>query len=291
MNGVRLQWQAINHIIQSQYNTRWSPDVYYVYLATLGQRPEALTIAYDRLSERYNYSVFGLLHTDRQVSDIAAAHQELSQVLSTDYPGLTLHHHEITRVNGLPLLDIEGATDAETYYDGVLNVLQSYKEQHYQIHLMIAGGRKAMSIYAMLAASLVFEPPHDRVWTVLSPAKLLAQRGGYHVPIGMRDQVQIVELPVITSRVAPGVSPKDVLRSRSNKRAAFLAKLSRQELALAELLTEQPYATSKQLAELLHKSERTIENQFRSIYDKMIGFLDLGERVSNKRQALLDVLR
>lgn len=263
----------------------------YVYLATLGQRPEALTIAYDRLSERYNYEVFAVLHTDPQVSGIAAAYDELSEVLERDYPRLTIRHHEITQINGAPLLDIEGTTDAETYHAGVLDILQMYREQHYHLHLMIAGGRKAMSIYAMLAASLVFEPPDDRVWTVLSPVSLIMKPGQYHVPAGMRDQVHVVDLPLITTRAAPGVSPRDVLRSRRDQRAAFIAKLSKEERKLAELFCEQPYATNKELAIMLHKSERTIENQFGSIYKAMTGFLDLGERVSNKRQALLDILR
>lgn len=263
----------------------------YVFLATLGQRPEAITVAYDRLSERYSYDMLALLHTDSQASDIATAHAALSIVLQRDYPRLTVHYHEITRVNGMPLLDIEGTADAEVYYDEVLDVLQNYKEQHFHIHLMVAGGRKAMSIYAMLAASLVFEPPHDRVWTVLSPQTILERRGQYHIPAGIRDQVQVVELPLITTHPAPGVHPKEVLRSRGNRRAAFLAKLSKQERVLVELLIEQPYAKNEQLAGMLHKSDRTIENQFGSIYNKMIGFLDLGERVSNKRQALLDILR
>lgn len=39
-----------------------------VFLATLGQCPEAITLALDRLHERYQYADVILLHTDPQAS-------------------------------------------------------------------------------------------------------------------------------------------------------------------------------------------------------------------------------
>ena len=52
-----------------------------VFLALLGQRPQAITIALDVLLPRYNYQRIGILHTDPQASMIDMAYQQLHEVL------------------------------------------------------------------------------------------------------------------------------------------------------------------------------------------------------------------
>lgn len=263
----------------------------YLFLATLGQRPEAITVAFDRLNEQYRYGGIAVLHTEPNVSGIAQAYADLRAVCERDYPTAAARFHEVAFPNGDPLIDIADQRSAEAYYRAVLRILYEYKREGWLLHLMIAGGRKAMSIYAMLAASALFEPPHDRVWTVLSPDALLAQAGQFHIPVGMREQVQMVELPLRPARVAPGTRVEALLEPPANRREAFLAKLSRAELDVAMLLRDHPYATNEELASIGHKSSRTVEGQLVSIYDKLVGFFDYGETISNKRQALLDVLR
>jgi CRISPR-associated protein (TIGR02584 family) len=262
-----------------------------LYLATLGQRPEAITVAFDRLNEQYRYAGLGVLHTEPNVSGIARALTDLRAVCERDYPALPRYFHEITCPDGTPLIDIADQTTAEAYHRGVLRVLYEYKREGWLLHLMIAGGRKAMSIYAMLAASALFEQPHDRVWTVLSPEAMLAKPGQFHIPAGMRDQVQLVELPLRPAHIAPGTAVEALLERPVSRLDAFLAKLTPAEREVAELLRRNPYASNDQLGIMGYKKGRTVENQLASIYDKLIGFLDFGETISNKRQALLDVLR
>jgi hypothetical protein len=212
-------------------------------------------------------------------------------VCERDYPNLQRHFHELTYDDGSPLLDIEDQRSAEAYYYGMLRVLYEYKREGWLLHLMIAGGRKAMSIYATLAASALFEPPHDRVWTVLSPESMLAKPRQFHIPAGLRNQVQVVELPLRPARIAPGTAVEVLLERPSSRLDAFIAKLTPAEREVAELLRRNPYASNEQLGKIVHKSGRTVENQLASIYDKLIGFLDFGETISDKRQALLDILR
>lgn len=265
-----------------------------LYIATLGQRPEAITVAFDRLDEQYRYGCLAVLHTEPNRSGIAEALVQLRAVLRRDYPALQTRFHEIVHADGAPLIDIEDQRSAEAYHRGVLRVLYEYKREGWLLHLMIAGGRKAMSIYATLAASLIFEPPHDRVWTVLSPESMLAKPGQFHIPAGMRDQVQVVELPLRPARIAPGTTVEALLERPISRAEAFLAKLTPAEREVAEILRRNPYASNDQLGKIGHKSGRTIENQLASIYDKLIGFLDFGETIIDKhmkRQALLDVLR
>ncbi len=258
-----------------------------LYIATLGKRPEAITVAFDCLNEQYRYQGLAVLHTQPNLSGIAEAYSSLRAVCERDYATLQKHFHEITYPDNTPLIDIADQRSAEAYYRGVLRILR----EGWLLHLMIAGGRKAMSIYAMLAASAVFEPPHDRVWTVLSPEALLAKPGQFHIPAGMRDQVQLVDLPLRPARIAPGTAVEALLKQPISRLDAFLAKLTPAEREVAELLRRNPYASNEQLGKMAHKSGRTVENQLASIYDKLIGFLDFGETISDKRQALLDILR
>lgn len=261
-----------------------------VFLATLGQRPEAITIALDRLCEEYQYESIGVLHTDPRTSTIAEALNELQGVMKRDYRTLAVHYHELKRVNTTPLVDVADSQSAADYHRAVLSVLYSYKEQGNNIHLLVAGGRKAMSIYAMLAAEAVFNPPHDKVWTVLSSEALIMQRGQFHIPPGMREQVVLVDLPLITQRLAPGINPLDQ-PARQSRREAFWMKLTPQEQRLAAMFERHPHASNADLGRLLHKSPRTIENQFASLYNKLIGFLEYGELLGErKRIALLEIL-
>lgn len=265
-----------------------------VFLATLGQRPEALTIAFDRLRERYEYASWAILHTDPEHSGIAGSFNTLMQVIERDYPGLAVKSHELRRPDHQPILDIATTDDAWHYYQALLTVLYTYKQQGCLLHLLISGGRKAMSVYSLLAAALVFRPPHDKVWVVLSPEKLIEKRGQFHVAGSspLYSQIQMVDLPLVTARLPPGIDPGDVVIDRS-RREQFMRKLSPEERVLAELLEKHPYESNDGLAKLLNKSPRTVENQLRNIYQKLTGFLDYGETISDqaKRLALLDTIR
>ncbi|QPC80538.1 hypothetical protein G4Y79_12515 [Phototrophicus methaneseepsis] len=262
-----------------------------VFLATLGQRPEAITIALDVLLPRYTYDLIGILHTEPMHSGIAEALRDLKSVLKQDYAGLPVVYYQITFPNGDPLLDITNQYSAEAYHIGVLAVLKKYRSQRDTIHLLVAGGRKAMSIYATLAASLLFGA-NDRAWTILSPPALM-KPGCYHVPPGFQEQIQPVPLPILPSRFLPETLAEmnidTLLEQQRSPRTRWYETLSEQEQALVNLLSDHPHATNERLAEILNKSEKTIENQLSSIYQKLERFYEVKRK--HKRQTLLDVLK
>jgi len=263
-----------------------------IFAATLGQRPEAITVAFDRLNDRYHYEKLAILHTEPNISGIAQAYCDLQVVCGHDYPTTTARFHELVYEDGAPLIDIDDQRSAEAYHRAVLEVLYDYKQAGFTIHLMVAGGRKAMSIYAMLAASVIFEPPTDKVWTVLSPEAMLDKAGLFHIPPGKRDSVQMVELPLRPARIAPGTQLEALLSQPVSRSAAFWAKLSSAERELAEQLRQNPYASNEELAKRLNKSPRTVENQRHNMIEgKLVGFFEFGEAMSNKRMALVDLLR
>jgi CRISPR-associated protein (TIGR02584 family) len=265
-----------------------------IFFATLGQRPEAITMALELLDERFVFEKIVILHTEPHASGIADAFQALEGFFNGDD---RFRSHELTHENGAPLLDINDRHSAWAYYQSIFTILRQYKQDRYRIHLLVAGGRKAMSIYATLAASLIFGE-RDKVWTVLSSPRLVQQRGVFRIPAGMREQVQLVQLPVLPARLAPSGmnSPllddfQELVKRRQNSRADFVSRLTTEEQRLVETLTQHPQATNKELGAILNKSGRTIENQLSKIYDRMSGFLDFGKNITHKqRQVLLDIL-
>lgn len=228
----------------------------YIYLATLGQRPQAITVAFDRLKERYCYERIGLLHTDPLRSGIAASLRELLSELSRAYPEIAVDKCEIRDLNGQALLDIEDDTSAEAYFYGIIDVLLGYKQQGYNVHLMVAGGRKAMSIYAVYAASLLLDE-FDAVWTVLAPRDII-ETGAYHIKLTERDRVQLTHLPFLPSRFAPttleALTRKDILEhldQRKNRKEILMTRLTPAQRRIANTLALHDDFTDEQLAELL----------------------------------------
>src|SRR5262245_3784088 len=98
-----------------------------IWMATLGQRPEAVTIALDKLSEHYVYDQAVILLTDPQVSGIATSYQTLKTVWERGYSHLPVDWHIITYTNGAPLLDIDSQAAAQTYFEGVIACISAYR--------------------------------------------------------------------------------------------------------------------------------------------------------------------
>jgi DNA-binding NarL/FixJ family response regulator len=109
----------------------------------------------------------------------------------------------------------------------------------------------------------------------------------------MREQVQVVDMPLLTARLAPSaqVNPQEILERRLHPRDDFLNnKLTPRERELADMLLSHPDVNNRTLADLLHKDIKTVETQLSSIYDKMKIYFDNGERIGNKRLALIQLL-
>ncbi|MBK8024598.1 MAG: hypothetical protein IPK19_25030 [Chloroflexi bacterium] len=190
------------------------------------------------------------------------------------------------------LIDIADGRSAEAYYRSTAEVLRQYRARGATVHLLVAGGRKAMSIYACLAASLLFGE-NDHVWTILAGSDG-SSGGAYHIPPGKLDAVHIVDLPVLPSRLLPGVlADTDImewLANRGRPRERFLKSLSAEENALVDMLHTHTYASNDELSRYLGKSVKTIENQLRSIYKKLSEEFELAISPQRKRQILLDVI-
>lgn len=250
-------------------------------------------MALDKLLPRYHYDKVLILHTDPTHSDISQAYNDLMAVLKADYPTLEIGSHTLGYANGKALTDISDQHSAEAYYHALLELICQYRIHYIPIHLLIAGGRKAMSIYAALAAELLFGE-HDRLWAIHSSPTLI-QSALFHAPVGMQDHIQIIQLPIRPSRLLPAtIMGEDIQhlleRLHTSPRQAFLHALTEEESNLAECLHQHPYAGNDELGRILGKSSKTVENQLRSIYSKLFTYFDLNIEDKRKRQALQDVL-
>lgn len=263
-----------------------------IFLATLGQRPEAITVALDLLVERYPIDTVAILHTNPTLSGISRAYAMLRTTLESDYPHMKTSWEEIRHADDKPLIDIGDEYTATAYFRGVYHRLMLYRERG-TLHLLVSGGRKVMSIYATLAAMLAFRG-RDCLWTVHSPPEMVNQENQFHIPLSMRDRVHLVRLPMRPIRAWQGShldDPDAFVHRQWDVRSDFLARLTDEERALAQLLERHPHASNTELGAILKKSGRTIENQLRTIYGKMFAFLDVPAQTRHKRSILLELLR
>jgi len=267
-----------------------------IYIATIGQRPQAVTVAFDVLKERYAYERIGLLHTDPERSGIATALRDLRAELTDAYPEMPVDSHEIRDLSGQPLLDIESDTSAEAYFYGVLDALLAYKQQGCNIHLMVAGGRKAMSVYAVYAASLLLDE-FDAVWMVLTPSDIMDQ-GVYHVAPADRGRIQVTTLPFLPSRFAPTtletLTREDIiehLRRRMNRKEMLISRLTPAQQRVTNMMAVHDDYTDEQIARQLVLSVKTVQHHLESIYTTMRDVFDFGDRIRDKRLALIKVMK
>jgi hypothetical protein len=107
-----------------------------------------------------------------------------------------------------------------------------------------------MSVYATLAASLIFTP-QDSVMTILSTLDIM-QAGLYTAPPERLQDIHLVQLQLLPTRLLPNAIPswsiEDILTLRRDPQERFLARLSKQETVLVEMLKLYPYETNAVLA-------------------------------------------
>lgn len=272
----------------------------YVFIATLGQRPEAITIALDVLTQRegYQYSEICIVYTEPRPAPVGIkdALETLRREIPAAYSEINTEWHELRRQDGHALHDITDATSGWDYLHGMVQLLLNYRKRGDWIHLLIAGGRKAMSVYATIAATLTFGN-HDMAFTVLSPPEITNNRGEFHIEKQALSRIQLVSFPVKQLKSSAEALPDDaaeIIKSLKERdlRKDFLVRLTDKEREIAEILIDNPRATNPEIAAALYKSPKTIENQLGEIYKKMDAYLDykLETSTQKRRELLIDLL-
>lgn len=265
-----------------------------VLIATLGAEPQVVALATQLLLEQHPpLTAVVVVHTDQRHAPIATALPAVTQTFAKQSTWPLLYTHEI------PIADVLTTTEFARYTDALYAVVRQWLQEGYQVHLLLAGGRKSMAMLGMSVAQLLLGPD-DRVW-YLHSAESLRQARTHLLQPG--DDVQLIPIPLPQHHAAPPIFRRHFQANTLDSARAELAaeQLAQRrhfvehELTPAErqvaALVVQEVATVKEIAAQLHKSPKTVTNQLNSIYGKLESTFGLQPDVGVKREFLRRALR
>lgn len=288
------------------------------FIATLGQRPAVVTTALDLLlADGWTIDEVLVLHTSPWVGDApqGTAPQALERIaqsldtLEAEFHGgrygprgLPMRYESLPlERDGRPVFDVDDSAEAEAVFRALYQQVQERKRRGDAVHLCISGGRKIMAVYAMAVAQLLFDAD-DRLWHV-SSTEDHKRSGAMHPRPGA--DAALVGVPVLAlglvhlGPLAELLRTGDPVAAVDRQRAAggalrearclhFLDEaLSPEERRLVKVLLHQVVGQrassgSRDLAELLCLSERTVRNRLSEIYDKLRQHFQLHEQPVDK---------
>ena len=203
----------------------------YVYIATLGNAPQVVTIALDRLLPQHPFVEVCVIHTDNtpeadlpqmKFSTMHEAVQQLDaefeyaklleetageKVWRVDYRiddhyyqfryRRVLIQREVQEPGELvtfhPVKDVETEENSQAAFRTIFRTVKRYKEQRAIVHFNLAGGRKSMSVFAMSAAQMLFAPG-DKLWHVTSRYEFMNSRAMHDEA----EQSRLVAIPYVS---------------------------------------------------------------------------------------------
>ena len=219
------------------------------------------------------------LHTSPATAPIGAALARLTDELTT-YPALAFAPVLIQGEDGGPLADVDTLAGSRACFRALYGAMRSAKQAGERLEVCLAGGRKTMSAYAMVAAQLLFDD-EDRMWHLISAGGLLQDKRMHAAP---GDDVSLVNLPVLRfgdvspllSDVTEAADPFEALeRADARDRALRLRRAdafvnnsltAAERRAVRELVRDG--APDAHIARRLHLAKRTVEAQLMSAYRK-----------------------
>lgn len=268
------------------------PDMSAVLIATLGSEPQVVTSALTLLGERRQPVLrVHVVHTTQHSGPIREAVDALQAASQSGrFPaGIALQFHPVRSPEGKLLDDIHTPDAGRAAFQSLYTLIREEKQSSARVHLLIAGGRKTMSIYGMVAAQLLFDDD-DCLWHLHSSGDFLASRRMFPQT---GDQVQLVPIPVIPWRqVSPALTDlRDVadpfvalerfrslrLDERMQQARAFVETwLTPAERRVVALLVTEGLPDGE-IASRLHLSSRTVEHHLRAVFRKAAACWDLAE--------------
>lgn len=259
-----------------------------VLVTTLGTEPSVIPIATQLLLDQgIILSTVELLHT---IPTDAAIRSALASVQAAfgqhpQWPKLA--------TTQLPVRDVIAPGELSDFGNALFACLKKWLRQGYQLHLLLAGGRKSMAMVGVTTAQLLFGP-EDRIWYLYSADEL--RLSGRYLLQG-RDEARLVQIPLPPPLAAPvyghaldAETPDEARRllaaQVSEQRRRFVEEeLTAAERAVARCVVED-VAKVADIAARLHKSPKTVTNQLTSIYAKLEAFFGLQADVGMKREFL-----
>lgn len=255
-----------------------------ILIATLGTEPQVVTALLDLLrSKGQDVRGVEVLHTTQTENPaINQATKTLSDEFSNylRYKDIDFHLVPLKDQTGKALDDVNTPSASEEAFRTLYQILLHAKRSGERVHLSIAGGRKTLSVFGMVAAQLLFDD-EDCLWHLYSGGEFLSSRRLHPQP---EDNVHLIQIPVVLwSHTAPAFldlgnidDPFDALERQRNlrldemmdaQRGFVNGVLSGAEERVVRLLVEHGY-TDQQIAEKLSLSHRTVSDHLQSAYHK-----------------------
>jgi CRISPR-associated protein (TIGR02584 family) len=266
-------------------------------IATLGTEAQVVTASVDLLFQHgERLAGVQILHTSAPGTAIELAVDRLREEFPhAGYPpSLVVEFIPLVDAVNRPLADVATPHDARAAFFVLYNQVRRAKLNSLRVHLSIAGGRKTLAVYGMLAAQLIFDDG-DHLWYLASEGDFLQSKRLHPRP---DDQVQLLEIPVVQwSNIAPVLldlaqtaDPFEALdrqrelrlRERVEAARAFIrgALTPAEERVVARLVIHGQ--SDHELAASLNLSPRTVEAHLRSTYQKAANHWEL-ESVDRER--------
>ncbi len=249
-------------------------------IATLGSKPQLITLTMDCLRE--NGIAVGkviVVHASKGRKETNDALNLLHKDFPKSYPGVSLELLQLEK-DGKPLEDVTSPEQVNTAFQALYSLVRAEKIADRPVHLLIAGGRRTLTVFGMAAAQMLFDD-RDHLWHIASHPALEASG---HLHASGNEWAKLIAIPVIPwGRLSPAFDilrmvndPFDAAKQLSEfrlreqwdaARIFALTKLTPSELSVVSLLAQQGL-TQSEIAERLSISLRTVEQHLRSAYRK-----------------------
>lgn len=266
----------------------------HVLVAMLGAEPQVVTLALDLLREKgYPIAEVIVVHTLGEAVQPALMRlaEEFARLGACGYRSVPVERE------GWPVADLRTEADTAALLRTLYRAVLMEKRAGRRVHLSIAGGRKPMAVYGMVLAQLLFDED-DRVWHLLSEDWRPGDARVMHVRPG--DRVSLVPVlrwstvsPVLTELAVredswEAMQAQRALRQQEDyrrQREFIEHQLTRAERELVRLACQG--LDNAAVARRLHKSEKTVANQFTKVYEKLQEWRGLRQDVPVSRPVLV----
>lgn len=252
-----------------------------ILIATLGSEAQVVTAGLDLLLQRgIGIRRVAVVHTTAPGSPIEDALQRL-KAAAADYRSshIEFSFHAVEK-DGNRFADTESQPAGEATLGVIYRLIAQAKNQAETVHLLIAGGRKTMSIYGMVAAQMVFDE-EDRLWHLYSAGDFLTSKRMHPQP---GDEVQLAAIPVVRwGELSPAwlslrgiddpwaalkaIRRLQLERRREDIHGFVMGTLTAAERQVVETLVTTGWS-DREIATHLHLSPRTVEQHLRAAYGK-----------------------
>lgn len=256
-------------------------------IAILGSKPQLVTLTVDCLyhtGEMPNEVI--VVHASRERLETQKAILSLEGDFPENYPHINLQYLQLEK-DGEPLKDVTSPDEVDVAFQMLYSAVRAVKMRDRCVHLLIAGGRRTLTVFGMAVAQMLFDD-RDRLWHILSHPSLEAS-GRLHA--NTDEWARLISIPVISwGRLSPAfhilhsvddpfVAAQQLSAFRLREqwdlaRIFILTKTSPAELLVVELLVREDL-NQNQIAERLSLSQRTVEQHLRSVYRKAADHWDV----------------